>query len=73
MFLLFHDRHIHEHKKYGKDNVLNELEHKTISNAFRKAREESRWQQAKVFSDENADWKEQQNELGVVGIRIELM
>lgn len=39
-------------KRYGKNNVLNELEHKTISNAFRKAREESRWQQARVFSDE---------------------
>lgn len=39
-------------KRYGKDNVLNELEHKTISNAFKKAREESRWQQARVFSDE---------------------
>lgn len=39
-------------KRYGKNNVLNELEHKTLSNAFTKAKRQGRWAQAKVFGDE---------------------
>lgn len=39
-------------KRYGKNNVLNELEDKTITNAFRKAKYRGRWQQAKTFGDE---------------------
>lgn len=39
-------------KRYGKNNVLNELEHRTVSNAFRKAKKQSRWGQAKTFGDE---------------------
>lgn len=39
-------------KRYGKNNVLNELENKTITNAFRKAKKQSRWAQAKTFADE---------------------
>ena len=39
-------------RKYGKSNVLNELEHRTVSNAFRKAKKQSRWGQAKTFGDE---------------------
>ena len=39
-------------KKYGKEDMLNELNHKTISNAFIKAKKQGRWQQAKVFGDE---------------------
>ena len=39
-------------KKYGKEDMLNELNHKTISNAFTKAKKQGRWQQAKVFGDE---------------------
>ena len=39
-------------KRYSKKDMLNELNHKTISNAFTKAKNQSRWQQAKVFGDE---------------------
>lgn len=39
-------------KRYSKEDMLNELNHKTISNAFTKARQQNRWQQAKVFGDE---------------------
>lgn len=39
-------------KRYGKNNVLNELENKTITNAFIKAKYRNRWQQAKTFGDE---------------------
>lgn len=39
-------------KRYGKEDMLNELNHKTISNAFGKAKKQGRWAQAKIFGDE---------------------
>lgn len=39
-------------KRYSKEDMLNELNHKTLSNAFTKAKKQGRWQQAKVFGDE---------------------